>query len=89
MMKFFDLWGLVGHWLEAREISNPKLAHLLCKLIPARCPFERNIKFFGHTIFHIPPLCKLNPVYDQVVELRFKCLSYLADVCGEDVTMYC
>ncbi len=89
MMKLCDLWGLVGHWLEAREIHHPKLAHLLCKLIPARCPFERDLKLFGHTVFHIPPLCKLNPVYEQVVELRFKCLSYLADVCGEDVTMYC
>jgi hypothetical protein len=61
----------------------------LCKLIPAQCPFERDVKFFGHTLFHIPPLCKLNPLYEEVVALRFRGLCYLADECGEDVTPYC
>ena len=89
MVKLFDLWGVVGRWLETREIHHPKLARLLCRLIPASCPIERDIKIFGYTVFHIPHLCKLNPVYDQLVELRFKSLSYLADVCGEDVTIYC
>lgn len=79
----------VRQWLDAIEVHNPKLARLLCKFIPAQCPFERDIKFFCHTVFHIPPLCKLNPLYEQVVSLRFKCLSYLADECGEDVTLYC
>lgn len=79
----------VRQWLEAIDVHNPKFARLLCKLIPAYCPFERDIKLFGHTLFHIPPLCKLNPLYEQVVGLRFKCLSYLADECGEDVTAYC
>jgi hypothetical protein len=80
---------LVRHRLEVVEIHNPKVAHLLCKLIPAQCPFEHNIEVFHHTIFHIPPLCKLNPFYEQLISLRFKSLSYLADECGEDVTPYC
>jgi hypothetical protein len=79
----------VRQWLDTIEVHNPKLARLLCKIIPAQCPFERDIKLFGHTVFHIPPLCELNPLYEQVVSLRFKCLSYLADECGEDVTLYC
>lgn len=77
------------HWLrqslEAIEIHDPKVARFLCKLIPSQCPFERNIKF-RHNVFHIPPLCKLNPLYEQVVRLRFRALSYLADECGEDIT---
>lgn len=81
--------GLVRHWLEAVEIHNPKVARFLCKLIPAQCPFERNIELFNHTVFQIPPLCKLNPFYEQLVSLRFRSLSYLADECGEDVTPYC
>ena len=76
-------------WIESVEIHNPKVARLLCTIIPAQCPFERDITFFGHRVLHIPPLCKLNPLYMQFVSLRFKSLTYLADVCGEDVTPYC
>lgn len=76
-------------WLESIEIGDPETARSLCKLIPARCPFERNIKVLNHTLVRIPPLCKLNPFYDQVLMLRFKSLAYLADQCGEDVTSYC
>lgn len=75
--------------LEAIKIQNPNVAHFLCKIIPAQCPFERNIKLFNQVVFHIPPLCKLNPFYEQLVALRFKSLCYLADECGEDVTPYC
>lgn len=78
----------VRQWIEAIEVHDPKVARLLCKMIPAHCPFARDLKF-GDTVLHIPPLCKLNPLYEQVISLRFKCLSYLADECGEDVTLYC
>lgn len=78
----------VQQWLEAIEIHNPKLARFLCKLIPAQCPFERDIKLFDRTVAHIPPLCKLNPLYEQLVGLRFRSLCYLADECGEDIAAY-
>ncbi|RUR80783.1 Mo-dependent nitrogenase C-terminal domain-containing protein [Chlorogloeopsis fritschii PCC 9212] len=84
-----DLLYPIRQWLESREINNAKLAHFLCKLIPAQCPFERDIVLFGRKLFHIPPMCKLNPLYEEVVGLRFKALCYLADECGEDVTVYC
>ncbi len=84
-----SLKNRVCQWLETIEVHDPKLAHFFCKSIPARCPFERNIKFFGRQILHIPPLCKLNPFYEQVVSIRFKCLCFLADECGEDITLYC
>ena len=79
----------VREWLDGLEIQDPRLARLLCKFIPSQCPFERDITLFGHKIVHIPPLCKLNPLYDQTVGLRFRALSYLADECGEDVLPYC
>lgn len=75
--------------LEAIEIRQPKMARLICKVIPARCPFAREIRVFDRPIVSIPPLCKLNPFYDQVIEIRFKSLVYLADECGEDITLYC
>jgi hypothetical protein len=85
----FDILRPLRQWLNQVEISNPKLAHRLCKLIPAQCPFERDVKLFGHKLFYIPPMCKLNPLYEEVVMLRFRALCYLADECGEDVTQYC
>lgn len=85
----FDILRPVRQWLNRIELRNPKIAHRLCKLIPAQCPFERDVKFLGYTLFHIPPLCKFNPLYEEVVGLRFRALCYLADECGEDVTPYC
>jgi hypothetical protein len=71
------------------NVHNPETAHFICKLIPTQCPFERDVIVFGHTLFHIPPMCKINPVYEQLIDLRFRALSFLADECGEDVTPYC
>ncbi len=70
------------------QIETPQSARLICSLIPAYCPFERDVRILGHKLFHIPALCKLNPTYDQLVELRFRALVFLADECGEDVTPY-
>jgi tellurite resistance protein len=75
-------------WLDQLEVSDPRLARFICKLVPPQCPFERDVKLFGRKIVHIPPMCKLNPLYDQLVGLRFRALSYLADDCGEDVSPY-
>jgi hypothetical protein len=44
------------------------------------------VVLFKKKLVHIPAMCKLNPLYDQLVGLRFRALSYLADECGEDVT---
>lgn len=75
-------------WLDQLEVHDPRLARFVCKLIPPQCPFERDVVLFGRKLVHIPPMCKLNPLYDQLVGLRFRALSYLADDCGEDVTPY-
>lgn len=80
---------LFGPVLSRIEISTPKTAHFICGLIPSNCPFERDVFLLGHKLFHIPALCKLNPLYEEFVELRFRALVFLADECGEDVTPYC
>ena len=85
----FDPLHPLKQWLDNTAIKSQKLARLLCKFIPSQCPFEREVKIGDRTLFHIPPLCKLNPLYEQVVGLRFRALCYLADECGEDVTPYC
>ena len=81
--KGLNLLKPVKQWLDSIEIHNEKQANLICQLIPAQCPFEREIKVFGRTILRIPPLCKLNPIYDELVGLRFRALCYLVEVRGE------
>ncbi|WP_416669582.1 Mo-dependent nitrogenase C-terminal domain-containing protein [Egbenema bharatensis] len=83
----FDILAPFRNWLDRIEVNDSRLAHFLCQLIPCQCAFERDITLFGRT-FHIPALCKLNPLYDELISLRFRALSYLADVCGEDVERY-
>ncbi|PZV00866.1 MAG: nitrogenase [Leptolyngbya sp.] len=73
-------------WLDQLEVHDPRLARFVCKLIPSQCPFERDVVLFNKKLVHIPPMCKINPLYEQLVGLRFRALSYLADDCGEDVT---
>lgn len=80
---FNPLRGLI----DGIEVRNYHLAHIICQVIPCCCPFERNVNLFGRTL-HIPALCKLNPVYDELVAMRFRALSFLADERGEDVTKY-
>ncbi|MEH2161878.1 MAG: Mo-dependent nitrogenase C-terminal domain-containing protein [Nostoc sp.] len=86
---YWDILRPLRQRVENIQVSDRQLAHRLCKLIPSQCPFERDVKVFGKTLFHIPPMCKLNPLYDEVVGLRFRALCYLADECGEDISQYC
>lgn len=83
-----DVLHPIKDWLDRMEIHDPRLARFICKMVPPQCPFERDITLFGRKIVHIPPLCKLNPLYEQLVGLRFRALSYLADECKEDVSEY-
>jgi len=71
-------------WLDQIQVTNRQFAHLICRVIPSRCPFERDIAFGGCTV-HIPALCQINPVYNEIVSLRLRALTYLTDICGEEV----
>jgi Mo-dependent nitrogenase C-terminus len=84
-----NLLAPLRQWLNNIEVKDSAFAHRICKLIPSQCPFERELKLFGRTIAKIPPMCKLNPLYNEVIALRFRAICYLADVCGEDVSVYC
>ena len=83
----FDILSPLRRMVDNAQLKNARIAHIICTIIPCCCPFERSINLFGRTL-HIPPMCKLNPLYDEFVGLRFRALAYLTDVCGEDVTKY-
>ncbi len=84
-----DVLTPVKNWLDRVQIKDQRLARFLCRAIPSQCPFERDVVLFGKKIMHIPAMCKINPLYDQLIGLRFRSLSYLADECGEDVSEFC
>jgi hypothetical protein len=78
----------VKTWLDNLEIQEENSARQIVKLIPSQCPFARKIRLCDRVLFSIPPLCKLNPLYEQLISLRFRALCFLADSCGEDITPY-
>lgn len=84
-----DVLSPLRRWLNRCDVQNAARAHLICQLIPAQCPFERDIRITNRIHLKIPPLCKLNPLYEEVVGLRFRALSYLAEACPADVCRYC
>lgn len=87
-LKPLDLLYPLRRKILALQIKTPGRAHKVAQLIPAQCPFERDIFICGRLVAHFPPLCKLNPFYNELVELRFRALCYLADECGEDISAY-
>ncbi|KFF41831.1 MAG: nitrogenase [Candidatus Atelocyanobacterium thalassa] len=78
----------VKNWLDEFNFKDPRLARFICKMIPSQCPFEKDVKLFSHKVIYIPPLCKLNPLYEQLVRLRFRALCYLVNECQEDVSSF-
>ena len=88
LKRSIDLFKPLRNWLENIPVKDEKTAQRIVSLIPADCPFERDIKIFGRVVGHIPPMCKLNPLYDQFVMLRFKAMCYLVDECGQDAAAF-
>lgn len=74
--------------LEKLEIKERETAKKIVSLIPNQCPFAREIRLFNWYLGKIPPLCKLNPLYEDLMILRFRALSFLCEM-GEDITPYC
>ncbi|NJK63187.1 MAG: hypothetical protein HC921_11365 [Synechococcaceae cyanobacterium SM2_3_1] len=76
---FRSLITFIKNWLDRIEIQGICQARWICRLIPSHCPFERDILLGSRTI-HIPALCRINPVYEQLIGLRMRAASYLVEV---------
>ena len=64
-------------WLEP-VTWTPELAEKWIRGIPAKCPFERAVRWGGVLVLYIPPLCPLNPFSTQLYRLRIEAQEYLA-----------
>jgi hypothetical protein len=82
------LFSRIFSILNDNVTHSKTLAQKTVELIPANCPFERNIPIFGLAVIHIPPLCKLNPLYEDFAMLRFNALTALAETYHLDITQY-
>jgi len=51
-------------------------AKLVVRVIPGACPFAHTY-CFGKFKVVIPPLCKINPWYEDLMALRFRALCAL------------
>lgn len=87
--KTFKFILLLKQRLNNLEINQAQTARLIVRLIPAQCPFAREIRAFGKVIVRIPASCKFNPLYEELIGLRFRALCFLADQCSVDITPYC
>lgn len=66
-------------FLDNFAIKDRKTALMVCQLIPGECPFARTLSLPGGRLLRIPPLCKINPLYDSLISLRFRALNWLAE----------
>ena len=73
-------YNFIKEKLESLEINRKETAEKIVKLIPSQCPFAKEIKVFDRMICKIPPLCKLNPFYDDLMVLRFRALCFLSEI---------
>ena len=65
-------------WLDDLDPRDERISSFIVQLIPSQCPFERDIILFGRTLVHVPAMCKINPLYQQLVALCFRCLGHLS-----------
>lgn len=96
MFSYAKLWdnllispfNYIKNKLESWEIKEKEVAQKIVALIPSQCPFAKDIYWCDRKVFTIPPLCKINPFYEDLMMLRFKALCFLSEI-GEDITPYC
>ena len=50
---------------------------------------EKQTKMEKVCIKHKKEVLKMHEIQEEVVALRFRALCYLADECGEDISVYC
>lgn len=53
------------------------IVHYLAIKLPDSCPFNITINIGKLHLFTIPPLCKLNPLYEEVIEEKLRIKGYL------------
>jgi len=64
-------------WLNTLEVRNIQAARWICRLIPNTCYTGYDLRLFNRTWLHLPSPCELNPLADELVDLRFRAADFL------------
>ncbi|MEL6603354.1 MAG: Mo-dependent nitrogenase C-terminal domain-containing protein [Cyanobacteria bacterium J06614_10] len=64
-------------WLNNFEINSVRTAKWICQLIPNTCSTGYDFRLLGLLRWRLPSLCKLNPLADELVDLRFRAADFL------------
>ncbi len=71
-------------WINRIEVHQSWFARWVCRLVPNVCSRGYDLRCLGYTILHLPSLCKLNPLYDELLDLRFRAAEFLYEQSGSD-----
>lgn len=63
--------------INALEVRNIWVAQWICRAIPNTCSTGYDLRLFGRTWLHLPSPCELNPLTDELVDLRFRAADFL------------
>ncbi|MGD1898957.1 MAG: Mo-dependent nitrogenase C-terminal domain-containing protein [Phormidesmis sp.] len=69
--------AFIRRWINQIEVTNVQTAQRICRLIPNTCSTGYTLSFFGRTWLHMPSPCELNPLADELVDLRFRAADFL------------
>jgi len=66
-------------WLNGFEVHQSWVAHWICYLVPNTCSSGYDLRILGRSWGHLPPLCQLNPLHEELLDLRFRAADFLYD----------
>ena len=64
-------------WLDSLDLGDEMIFSFVVQLFPSQCPFERDFIFLvACWSLSFPPMCKIHPLFEQLVALRFRCICH-------------
>lgn len=73
----FSVDKLVRVSINSASAFSEADALFIVGFIPSTCPFERDVYLYKLKLFHIPPICKINPYYKEIVNLKLRAIDSL------------
>ncbi len=64
-------------WINEFDVRNVWVAQWICHLIPNTCSAGYDLDLFGQTWLHLPSPCELNPLTEELIDLRFRAADFL------------